>query len=126
AIGTLPQMTRGDLAAVVGVRLATFVQSGRRRDAVLVTDIRDHWPAPWIVAVARAGIMDPFANHGFSPRAVVRRVDLASVVSRLLQRVPRTGNQPGPWETARLKFSDLSSGHLAYVAASQAVASGVM
>ena len=30
------------------------------------------------------------------------------------------------WETARLKFSDLSPSHLAYPAASAAVASGVM
>ena len=30
------------------------------------------------------------------------------------------------WETARLRFSDLSTSHLAYPAASAAVASGVM
>ena len=30
------------------------------------------------------------------------------------------------WESARLKFSDLSTGHLAYTAASAAVAAGVL
>lgn len=126
AIGGLAQITRGDLAALIGVRLAPLIQAGRRRDAVLVTDSRNHWAATWIVAVARAGIMDPYANHGFSPRAVVRRVDLAQAVSRLLVRVQRVPNQARPWDAARLTFSDLSPGHLAYIAASQAVASGAM
>lgn len=127
AIETLPQITRGDLAALVGVRLAPLIVAARRRDAVLVTDVRSHWAATWILAVARAGVMDPFANHAFQPRTLVRRVDLAQVVSRLLSRVaPRAQAQAKSWESARLKFSDLSAGHLAYVAASQAVASGVM
>ena len=31
--------------------------------------------------------MEPFANHAFQPRTVVRRVDIAQVVARLLARV---------------------------------------
>jgi len=112
--------------ASIGVRLGPLVQAARRKDAVLVTDVRSHWAASWILATARAGIMEPFANHAFQPRAIVRRIDFAQVVSRLLRVIPRTPNQAPSWESARLKFSDLSSGHLAYVAASQAVASGVM
>jgi hypothetical protein len=44
-------------------------------------------------------------------------------VAHLLSRV---GARAGAWESARLKFSDLSPTHLAYPAASAAVASGVM
>jgi len=55
------------------------------------------------------------------------RTDLAQAVARLLARIAiqHPGQRP-QWESARLKFSDLSPGHLAYPAASAAVAAGVM
>jgi hypothetical protein len=57
----------------------------------------------------------------------VRRSDLAQAVARLLAQVaaerPQAGKQ---WDGARLRFADLTSGHLAYPAASVAVAAGVM
>jgi tetratricopeptide (TPR) repeat protein len=127
AIDAVPQTTRADLAALVGVRLAPLLQTARRRDAVLVTDIRNNWAANWIIAVARAGVMEPFANHGFQPRSVVRRIDLAQVVSRLLGKVAEASpGQTSSWQSARVTFADISPGHLAYAAVSAAVASGVM
>jgi hypothetical protein len=127
AIDQTPEITRGDLAAIIGVRLAPLLQASRRRDVVLITDVRSHWAGTWIMSVARAGIMDPFSNHAFQPRLPVRRVDLAQAVSRLLARVAAANpNRAAAWDAARLKFSDLSPGHLAYPAASAAVASGVM
>jgi tetratricopeptide (TPR) repeat protein len=127
AIDAAPQMTRADLAALVGVRLALLLQTARHRDAVPITDIRNNWAANWIIAVARAGVMEPFANHGFQPRTVVRRIDLAQVVSRLLEKVDEESpRQTSAWQSARVMFADISAGHLAYPAASAAVASGVM
>jgi tetratricopeptide (TPR) repeat protein len=127
AIDQAPQITRADLAALIGIRLPDIVGSGRRADAALITDVRNHWAATWIMMVARAGVMEPFANHAFQPRTVVRRTELAQAVARLLARIaPQNPARAKAWETARLKFSDLSAGHLAYPAASIAVASGVM
>lgn len=127
AIDTAPQITRGDLAALIGVRLAPLVQAARRPDAVVVTDARNHWAATWIMAVVRAGVIDPYDNHTFQPRGVVRRTDLALAMSHLLSRVAASNPAQGrAWESAKLKFSDLSSSHLAYPAASIAVAAGVM
>ena len=127
AIDQAAQLTRADLAALIGIRLAPLLQSGRRGDAALITDVRNNWAATWIMAVARAGVMEPYANHAFQPRTVVRRTDLAQAIARLLARI--AVQNPGmakAWESARLKFSDLSPGHLAYPAASMAVAAGVM
>ena len=127
ALDDATQITRGDLAALIGVRLAGLLRDTRARDAGVITDIRTHWAASWIVTVARAGVMDPFSNHGFQPLTVVRRIDLAQVVNRLLGKVAEaTPRQPHPWLTARLKFPDLAVGHVAYPAASAAVASGAM
>ncbi len=127
AIEQAPQTTRGDLAALVGIRLAGLLRLTPARGAVLITDIRNHWASPWIVAVAEAGVMEPFANHGFQPQTVVKRIDLAQVVSRLLARVAAaTPGQPHPWQTRRVRFSDLTTGHLAYPAASASVAAGVL
>jgi hypothetical protein len=127
AIDEAVQITRADLAALIGVRLGSLISSGRRGDAALITDVRTSWAAVWIMSVARAGVMEPFANHAFQPRTVVRRSDLAQAVARLLARVAQQNPaRAKAWDGARLKFSDLSVSHLAYPAASVAVASGVM
>jgi tetratricopeptide (TPR) repeat protein len=127
AIDQAPQVTRADLAALIGVRLGPLLQTVRRGDAALITDVRNNWAATWIVAVARAGVMEPFANHAFQPRTVVRRVELAQAVARLLPAVAaRNPAVAKGWETARLTFSDLSPGHLAYPAVSAAVAAGIL
>src|SRR5262249_12979574 len=106
AIDTEPEVTRGDLAALIAVRLSTIAQAARRPDAIVITDVQAHWAAPWIIAVARAGVMDPFDNHTFQPNAVVRRTDLAVAMSRLLTRLgtqdPARGRN---WTAARVRFA---------------------
>jgi len=112
---------------LIGVRLAPLLPSTSRRDAAVITDLRTHWASTWIMMVARAGVMDPFDNHAFQPRTVVRRVDLAQVVGRLLARVALAKPaRAKAWEGARGRFPDLAMGHLAFPAASAAVASGVL
>lgn len=125
AIGTAAQVTRADLAALIGVRLGAELQAMRTRDPGVVTDVRNNWAEPWIMAVTRAGVMEAFANHTFQPRTLVRRTDLVQAVSRLLDIVAPPA-QLVAWQSARPTFSDLMSTHLAYPAASVAVASGVM
>jgi len=121
------QVTRADLAALVGIRLGKLLQNGQGGTAAVITDVRNNWAAPWIMAVTRAGVMDPFANHAFQPRGVVHRIELAQTVARLLDRVSaQTPGNVRSWDSARLQFSDLSVRHLAYPAASAAVAAGVL
>jgi len=127
AIDQAVQITRADLAALIGIRLSGMLAGARRGDAALITDVRDNWAATWIMSVARAGVMEPFSNHAFQPRTVIRRTDLAQAVARLLARIAaQSPARAKAWESARLKFSDLSPSHLAYPAVSIAVASGVM
>jgi tetratricopeptide (TPR) repeat protein len=127
AIDAAPGITRGDLAALIGVRLPEIVQAARRREGVVITDVQTHWAATWIIAVARAGILEPFDNHSFQPGAVVTRADLAIAMSRLLTRLAAQDPVRGRrWAAARVRFADLATTHLAYSAASMAVTAGVM
>jgi tetratricopeptide (TPR) repeat protein len=129
AIEQAAQITRADLAALIGVRLAPLVQSiaGRRHDDVLITDVRNSWASAWIMAVARAGVIELMPNHTFQPRAIVRRADLAEAASRLLAPIAAADpSRAKSWEQAHAKFTDLAPGHLAYPAASMAVGAGVI
>jgi hypothetical protein len=102
------------------------VVAGAPARQVVMTDTQGHWAAPWIETVARAGVIDPFENHTFQPRAPVSRGDLAAAVSRIVTllapRNPALRTSLG----ARPAIADMAPGHLSYPAASVAVASGVM
>jgi tetratricopeptide (TPR) repeat protein len=126
AIATAAQVTRADVAALIGVRLEALVAQARPQPGV-ITDIRGHWAQPWITAVVQAGIMDALANYQFDPGAVVRRGDLARTVSRLLALIEALRPEAGRrWQNARIPVADVPPSHLSYPAVSTTVAAGVM
>ena len=92
------------------IRLAPLLQVDRRRDAALITDVRTHWAATWIMAVARAG------GHGAvrQPRVSAANASCGAAISRrpspgCCERDRRADIRPSAksWDTARLKFTDL-------------------
>jgi len=127
AIDTAATVTRAQLAALLGVRLEDLLRRARASSPALMTDVRGNWADPWILAVTRAGVLDPFPNHTFQPNTVVHRGDLAAAVSRVLTLIavdkPKLAAK---WREPRAKFSDVPPSHLSYLAASRAVAAGVM
>jgi tetratricopeptide (TPR) repeat protein len=125
AIPTLAQVTRGDLAALIGVRLERVLATVPERQ-VVITDTRGHWAASYITQVARAGVIEPFENHTFQPGAPVRRGDLAAAVSRTLTILAEKDPSLRKRLTERAKIADMTVAHLSYPAASTAVAAGVM
>lgn len=126
AIPSLPAISRGEFAAVIGIRLEAVVASVKPRQAI-ITDIRRHWAQQWITAVVRAGIMDPLANYEFQPGQRIRRGDVAEIVARLLGLIAtRKPEAASKWTGVRVQVTDVPSGHLSYPAVSVAVAAGVM
>ena len=125
AIPAAEQITRGELAALIGVRFESLLAQAPPRQAV-ATDTRGHWAAAWIAQVMRAGVIEPFENHTFQPRARVRRGDLATAASRLLTLL--AGRTPGLREklSQQPRIADMNRGHLNYPAAAAAVSAGVM
>jgi tetratricopeptide (TPR) repeat protein len=126
AIGSAPEVTRGDVAAVLGVRLAPFLAAVPARSGILLTDIRTHWAASWILSVVRAGLMEPFPNHTFQPRQRVRRVDLAQIVTRALDLATTRRGGAAPWRSGRPQLADVPATHPLYPVIAEAAASGVL
>jgi tetratricopeptide (TPR) repeat protein len=126
AIPSSETATRGELAALIGVRLAPLLERTQQRQ-VVVTDVRTHWAQDWITGVVRAGIMDTQPNYTFQPNARVRRGDLAQTVARVLTLIGVTKPAVSKtWQGAKQKIADVPAGHLSYPFVSVAVASGVM
>lgn len=125
AISSAAAATRGDLAALIGVRLAPVLLTADPVQ-VVVTDIRTHWAAEWVAAVIRAGVIEEFPNHTYQPEAILRRVDLASAVRRVVALLADRSQVLLDSLTARPAIADVSPGHLSYQDVATAVAAGVM
>jgi tetratricopeptide (TPR) repeat protein len=125
ALPSTPQITRGDLAALIGIRLEDILRQASRT-AEVITDTAGHWAAPWIAEVAAAAVMPPFDNHTFQPRALVRRVDLAEAANALLRIVGRTRPAVQARINSRPTIPDVSTSHLNYPAIAAAVSAGVL
>ena len=126
AIPGNPGVVRGEVAALIGIRLEALVARARPRQ-LIITDIRGHWAQQWITAVSRAGIMDPLPNYEFQPGQRVRRGELALTVSRLLGLVGAAKPElVTKWQATKVATADVPAGHLSYPYVSQAVAAGVM
>lgn len=125
ALPSAERITRGDLAALIGIRLADLLRSAPGTP-VVTTDTAGHWAAPWIAQVVAAGVMPAFDNHTFLPRAALRRVDLAEAVSTLLQLMARTNPALQARLAVKPAVADMSALHLNYPAVAAAVAAGVL
>ncbi len=127
AIAGAPQISRADLAALIGVRFETALKGAPRRRVAVMTDVGGHWAAAWILEAARAGVIDPLPNHTFQPRGRVRRGELATALSRLLGIV--LAGRPDPPQAsanAAPRIADVSPSHLMSAAVSSVVAAGVL
>lgn len=127
AIVTAARVTRADVAALMGARLGSLLDSAPRRDAVVLTDVRGNWAAPWIMTVVRAGVMEPYPNHAFGPNDPVSRIELAQVASRVLELIAaKRPKLAQGWRSARPRIADVPFGHLGYPAVALVIGAGVM
>ena len=125
AIADAATVSRGELAALIGVRLERLIAAAPQKQ-VVTTDTSGHWAGAWIAQVARAGVMDPFENHTFQPGLVIRRGDLATALRRILDIAAATNAGLRKRLTERPAIADMPATHLVYPAAAAAIASGVM
>jgi tetratricopeptide (TPR) repeat protein len=127
SIETAATVTRAQLAALLGVHLDDVLKRAPRTNPVVITDTRSSWAAPWILSVARAGLMEVYANHTFQPAQLVRRAELAEAASRTLALIAASNPRLAQTlRTPRAKFADVPPTHLNYNAVSMAVQAGVL
>lgn len=127
ALPSRPEVTRGELAALIGTRFRDLLRTAAAGRTVIVTDTRDFWGHAWVLDVTQAGVMQVDAAYRFEPARTVRRAELAEVVGAMLDLAaaadsPTTSRRAAP----RPEFSDMPPGHLGYPAAARAVAAGVL
>ena len=115
-------ITRGQLAALLGVQFESLLAGQSGDGASIITDARDHWAYRWMIDTAQAGIMPADVNYRFQPELAVSRAELARILVRMLRAA---GVPPTPPD-ALPRFSDLTPGHLDYPAASEVVAAGLL
>ena len=127
-IVTKVEITRGELAALLGVELGELLSdAGRGVATPIFTDTRNHWASQWVIEVARARVMDVDGRYQFEPGRVVRRGDLAEIVAATLLLIAEFDPESGRlWRAARPRFTDLTSGHLNFDSASIAVGADVL
>jgi tetratricopeptide (TPR) repeat protein len=125
AIAASAQITRGELAALIGIRLEALVTAAPKRPVVL-TDTRGHWAASWIASVVDAGLMTAFDTHTFQPASGVRRVDLADIAAAVLRLVPASPRITAARATPRPAIADVQPSHLSYRAIVEVVNAGIL
>ena len=121
AIETADAITRGQLAALLGVQFELLLAGLAGDGAAIITDARDHWAYGWMIDVAQAGIMPADVNYRFLPEQAVSRAELARILVRMLR-----GAGIEPVSPALPRFSDLDPGHLDHPAAAEVVAAGLL
>ena len=122
------QITRAELAAVIGVNLDTLIAgAGQGGPTPIFTDLRNHWANEWIVAITKAGLMSIEGRYDFEPDRFIRRAAFAEVVAEVLDLIERrNGVESGRSESAMPRFSDVPVDHLNYADVTRAVAAGVL
>jgi len=119
------QLTRGDLAALLGVRFEPVLRTAPSVQLV-ITDLEDDWSRSWITSVTGAGVMEPYPNHTFQPAAPALRADLAAASLRLLALAAPTHPALRPYLQQRPQIVDVAQKHPLYSAVASAVAAGVI
>ena len=120
-------VTRAEFAALLNGRLAAIVTRAPKRAPQVATDVRTHWAVASIMAVTQAGLMDVSANHTFQPGASMRRIDVATVIARVVPVILQ--GQPDvlkKWQSARPAFVDLPATNASYRAAALAATAGAL
>jgi tetratricopeptide (TPR) repeat protein len=126
AIPEHSSITRGELASLIGIRLNALLERAPDQ-AVVITDARNHWALEWIMATARAGVIEPYDNHTFQPRNIVTRSDLAQAVARMLKIIAAGRPQLlKDWQSRVQKMGDVGVSNLHYADASLSVAAGII
>jgi Tfp pilus assembly protein PilF len=126
AIASLESVTREDLAALIGVRFESDLQTPAARTVILV-DIATSWAQRYIVQVASLDIVRASVNHTFQPRRIINRAELADAAVRLMGVLQERGARFVPLvETRRIQMADVTPDNPYYASITRALGYQIM
>jgi Tfp pilus assembly protein PilF len=126
AIPGLEAIAREDLAALIGVEFADYLQAQGPRTEILV-DIAASWAQRYIVSIASLEIIRGSENHTFQPRRIVNRAELADAAVRLIGVLQQRGAKFVPLvEARRIQIADVAADNAFYPSIAKALAYQVM
>jgi tetratricopeptide (TPR) repeat protein len=121
------RLTREQLAALLYVDLRdAFDASTQQASREIATDVSESWASDYIFRTVRAGVLEVFPNHTFVPNAFVDRLELASALSRTLEKLAPESFAAARGSALRQEFSDLAPENPAYGAAALSVSLGLL
>ena len=124
AIPERATVSRGELAALVGVQLEGLLDEASVSEVTpIITDSRGHWASQWILLLTRTRVMSVDAAYRFEPERLVNRGELSATVANVLDLL---GSLDESERDARVRISDMSTQHLFYQSAVLAVDVGVL
>jgi len=124
AIPRRATVSRGELAALVGVQLEGLLDEASFSEFTpIITDSRGHWASQWILLLTRTRVMSVDAAYRFEPERSVNRGELSETVANVLVLL---GSFNELARDVRASISDMSSQHLFYQSAALAVNTGVL
>ena len=128
AIGARNEVTRADLAALLGVQFEPLLADAVLGETVpIITDTREHWSRPWILAVTQARVMTVDAAYRFEPNRIVRRGELAETVANVLYLIAEIDPASGEsWRERNPRIADMSETHLNFASVVNSVSAGVL
>lgn len=125
-IAALEAVAREDLAALIGVKFADFLEAPAARTRILV-DISLSWAQRYIVKVASLEIMSVFENHTFQPRRIINRAELADAAVRLIGVLQARGARFVPLvEARRIQIADVPPDNAYFASIARALAYQIM
>ncbi len=120
------RLTREQLAALLYVDLREAFDASTPRESVIATDVSESWASEYILRTVGAGVLEVFPNHTFLPTAFVNRLDLASALSRALEKLAPESFGAARGSALRQEFSDLAPQNPDYNAAALSVSLGLL
>jgi hypothetical protein len=104
AIATSPQVTRGDVAAMLMVELMLESRLPAPTRISIISDITTHWAKSYIIKVVQYGIMTLPPDRDFRPNEPIQKGEFAAVLDALFQKL----NHP-LLDGSSVQFTDVSA-----------------
>jgi tetratricopeptide (TPR) repeat protein len=119
------RLTREQLAALLYLDLREAFDASTEHESVIATDVSESWASEYILRTVGAGVLEVFPNHTFMPNAFVNRMELATALSRTLEKLAPESFGAARGNTNR-GFPDLTPQNPDYDAAALSVSLGLL